>query len=105
MEAINVQNPTDSPPYNERNLAMLKALAHPIRLQMVEMVKARGGEVCVCEFEAAFPMAQSTISHHLKKLRDAGVLTADRKGIWIHHSLEANAIQDLESFLSTLRSH
>ncbi|GAC1337962.1 MAG: metalloregulator ArsR/SmtB family transcription factor [Candidatus Dormibacteria bacterium] len=67
--------------------AMLKALADPTRLQMVHMLAAAGAPVCVCDFTAAFELGQPTVSHHLGKLRDAGLVTSHRQGIWAFYAL------------------
>jgi len=67
--------------------AVYKALADPTRVQMVHMLKAASDPVCVCDFTAAFALSQPTVSHHLGKLRGAGLISSFRKGIWTFHSL------------------
>lgn len=64
-----------------------KALADPTRVQMVHMLKAASAPVCVCDFTAAFELSQPTVSHHLSKLRSAGIISSIKKGIWTFHSL------------------
>jgi len=64
-----------------------KALADPTRVQMVHMLKAAAEPVCVCDFTAAFELSQPTVSHHLSKLRRAGLISSIRQGIWTFHSL------------------
>lgn len=64
-----------------------KALADPTRVQMIHMLKAATAPLCVCDFTAAFDLGQSTISHHLAKLRGAGLVSSFKKGVWTFHSL------------------
>lgn len=70
----------------------LKALAHPVRLRMVELIRERG-EVCACEFEGHFDLTQPTLSHHLKALREAGLLTSRRDGVRSLHRIEPEAFR------------
>lgn len=72
----------------------LKALAHPVRLRMVEMIRERG-EVCACEFEGHFDLTQPTLSHHLKTLREAGLVTSRRDGVRSLHRIEPEAFEAL----------
>ena len=68
----------------------LKALAHPVRLRMVELIRDRG-EVCACEFEGHFDLTQPTLSHHLKALREAGLVTSRRDGVRSLHRIVPEA--------------
>ena len=77
----------------------LKALAHPVRLRMVEMLAGGGGELCVCHFEEAFELTQPTVSHHLKRLREAGLVASRKDGTWVHHRLRREAISGLAALL------
>lgn len=63
-------------------LAIFKALADPTRLEILRLVAAQGGPVCACDLQAKFDLGQPTIAHHLKVLREAGLLRASRRGIW-----------------------
>ncbi len=68
--------------------ATLKALAEPLRLRMLSFVAAApGGQACVCELAALAEVSQPTVSHHLKVLRDVGVLASERRGTWVWYSL------------------
>ena len=69
---------------------ILRALADPTRLQMLSMLRAAPQPVCVCDFTAAFELGQPTISHHLARLRDAGLVTSTRAGIWSFHALRSD---------------
>lgn len=64
-----------------------KALADPTRVQMIHLLKAATAPVCVCDFTAAFELSQPTVSHHLSKLRSAGLISSFKKGVWTFHAL------------------
>jgi ArsR family transcriptional regulator len=67
---------------------VFKALGDPVRLRLVSLIGAHeGGEVCVCELTEAFDLSQPTISHHLKVLRDAGIIDGERRGTWVYYWL------------------
>jgi ArsR family transcriptional regulator len=89
-------------PHAEQIADLFKALAHPVRAQIVLMLSRSGGEVCVCDIERHFNVSQPTISHHLKKLRDAGVVYAVQHGLWVHYSLVHGVLEPLREFLSGL---
>jgi ArsR family transcriptional regulator, arsenate/arsenite/antimonite-responsive transcriptional repressor len=78
-----------------------KALADPVRLRLVSLIGAhQGGEVCVCELTEAFDLTQPTISHHLKILRDAGIIDSERRGTWVYYRLEPAALERMGALLS-----
>jgi len=66
---------------------LLKTLSDPTRLQMVVTLRDAGDAVCVCDCAPAFGLSQPTMSHHLARLRDAGILEVTRKGGWAYYSL------------------
>src|SRR5215475_5177967 len=70
--------------------ARFRALADPTRVAIVNRLAA--GECCVCDLNAAFDLAQPTISHHLKVLRDAGLVEASRRGTWAYYRLVPDAV-------------
>ena len=72
----------------ERLVAAFKALADPTRLEILRLVAAQAGPVCVCDIVDRFDLAQPTISHHLKVLREAGWLAASKVGIWAFYELD-----------------
>lgn len=86
----------------EELAAKLKALAHPVRLQMVEMLSRLGGEVCVCDIEAQFDLSQPTISHHLKVLRQAMLIDCEQRGVWIYYYTRPEAIAQLRMLVGDL---
>lgn len=69
---------------------MLQALADPTRLAIVKQLSA-DGEVCACDFTSCCDVSQPTVSHHLKVLREAGVIAGERRGTWIYYRLEPRA--------------
>ena len=77
---------------------VFKALADPTRLRVLAMLARTGGSLCACEIEAAFDLSQPTVSHHLRLLRRAGLVTAERRGTWMHYTLVR---ERMESWLHT----
>jgi ArsR family transcriptional regulator len=75
----------------ERLVAAFKALADPTRIEILRLVGAQSGPVCVCDIVDRFDLAQPTISHHLKVLREAGLLRTSKIGIWAFYELDAEA--------------
>ena len=81
--------------------AKLKALADPIRLRLFSLVASHaGGEACVCDISGDFDVTQPTISHHLKVLRDAGLLASERRASWVYYSVVPEALRNLSAVLS-----
>jgi ArsR family transcriptional regulator, arsenate/arsenite/antimonite-responsive transcriptional repressor len=80
---------------------VFKALADPVRLRLVSLIGAhQGGEACVCELTEAFDLTQPTISHHLKVLRQAGIIDSERRGTWVYYRLEPAALERVGALLS-----
>ena|SRR5437870_10966497 len=84
----------------ERLAATAKALADPIRLRIVDVLRQHPGKTCVCELIPLFDVSQPTVSHHLKVLRDAGIVGVERRGLWAYYYVIPEAIEELESWLS-----
>ncbi|MFI6376916.1 ArsR/SmtB family transcription factor [Streptomyces sp. NPDC050546] len=80
---------------------VFKALGDPVRLRLLSMIASRGegGEVCVCELTPAFELSQPTISHHLKLLRQAGLIDCERRGTWVYYWVLPAALNQLAGFL------
>lgn len=77
-----------------------KALSDPVRLRLLSLIAARAGqEVCVCDLLAAFTQTAPTISHHLKVLRDAGLITGQRRGSWVYYRVVPAALVALSQLL------
>lgn len=66
---------------------LLKALADPTRLEMVAILKGAAEPVCVCDFTATFGLSQPTVSHHMARLREAGIVECEKRGIWAFYRL------------------
>jgi ArsR family transcriptional regulator, arsenate/arsenite/antimonite-responsive transcriptional repressor len=80
---------------------MFKALGDPVRLRLLSMIASRsGGEVCVCELTPAFDLSQPTISHHLKLLRQAGLIDCERRGTWVYYWLRPETTDMLAALLT-----
>ena len=75
----------------------LQILAHPVRIQILTMLAASAGQVCVCDLEAALPVKQPTVSHHLKLLRDAGLIDCERRGLWAYYFVNRPALAALRA--------
>jgi ArsR family transcriptional regulator, arsenate/arsenite/antimonite-responsive transcriptional repressor len=83
----------------ERLAALSKALGDPIRVQLVDVLRSHAGEVCVCELQPLFDVSQPTLSHHLRKLREAGIVGVERRGLWAYYYVNPEALEDLRSWL------
>jgi len=75
----------------------LQILAHPIRIQILTMLARSDGQVCVCDLEGALPVKQPTVSHHLKLLRDAGLIDCERHGLFAYYFVNRTALAELRS--------
>lgn len=83
----------------------LKALADPVRLQLVSLIAAHeGGEACVCDLTGPFDLSGPTISHHLKVLRTAGIVSSERRGTWVHYRLVPGVLGEVGLRLDALRT-
>jgi ArsR family transcriptional regulator, arsenate/arsenite/antimonite-responsive transcriptional repressor len=69
---------------------IFKALADPTRVQMLHMLKAATEPICVCDFTAAFDLGQPTVSHHLAKLKEAGLVASFKQGVWSFYTVRHN---------------
>jgi ArsR family transcriptional regulator len=74
---------------------LFKALADPARVRIVNALATSRGPVCACEFEPALGLSQPTVSHHLKKLTDAGLVEREQRGKWAFFSLKRDAVEKL----------
>jgi ArsR family transcriptional regulator, arsenate/arsenite/antimonite-responsive transcriptional repressor len=83
------------------DLAMgFRALGDPVRLRLLSLIaSAADGEVCVCDLNAPFHVTGPTISHHLKVLREAGLIQGERRGTWIYYRIVPTALTDLSRLL------
>jgi ArsR family transcriptional regulator, arsenate/arsenite/antimonite-responsive transcriptional repressor len=76
-----------------------KALGDPIRVQLVDVLRKHPGKACVCELVPLFELSQPTVSHHLKVLRDAGIVSSERRGLWAFYYVNPDAMEDLSKWL------
>ena len=84
----------------ERMALVAKALGDPIRLQLVDVLRKHAGTVCVYELTPLFDVGQPTVSHHLKVLRDAGIVDSERRGLWAYYYVVPDAVEELSTWLS-----
>jgi ArsR family transcriptional regulator len=84
----------------ERLAEVAKALSDPVRVQLVDVLRQHAGQVCVCELVPLFDVAQNTISHHLKKLREAEIVGVERRGLFAYYYVNPEALEDLNAWLS-----
>jgi ArsR family transcriptional regulator len=83
------------------DILLLSALADPTRLEILRQL-AGSAEVCACDFTSCCDVSQPTVSHHLKVLRDAGVVTSERRGNWVFYRIAPNLIDRLGGIAQTL---
>lgn len=79
--------------------ALFKALADPHRLRILAQLADADDHVCVCDFTDCLPLNQPTVSHHLRILREAGLVTSERRGTWVYYRLAADAHTRLKGAL------
>src|ERR1700754_4625328 len=84
----------------EQMSAVAKALGDPIRMQLVDVLRKHAGKVCVCELVPLFDLSQPTVSHHLKKLKDAGIVGSERQGLWAYYYVILDALEELSAWLT-----
>jgi ArsR family transcriptional regulator len=84
----------------ERMAQVAKALGDPIRLQLVDVLRKHAGKVCVHELVPLFDVAQPTVSHHLKVLRQAGIVDSERQGLWAYYYVRPDALAELAAWLA-----
>jgi ArsR family transcriptional regulator len=80
--------------------AVFKALGDPVRLRLLSLIASQPGQLCVCELTPAFDLSQPTISHHLKLLRQAGLLDCERRGTWVYYWVRPESVDRLASVLT-----
>lgn len=84
----------------ERMSSIAKALGDPIRLQLVDVLRKHAGSVCVCELVPLFDVGQPTVSHHLKVLREAGIVGSERRGLWAYYYVIPDAVKEFSTWLT-----
>lgn len=86
----------------ESTAAVLKALADPTRLTMLASLWRAQAPVCICDFTGALDLSQPTISHHMGKLKEAGLVESDKRGIWVYYRLREDLAQPARRLLAQL---
>jgi ArsR family transcriptional regulator, arsenate/arsenite/antimonite-responsive transcriptional repressor len=81
--------------------SIAKALGDPIRMQLVDVLRKHAGKVCVCELVPLFDLSQPTVSHHLKVLRDAGIVGSERRGLWAYYYVNPDAVKEFSTWLNS----
>ena len=85
----------------EQLAGLLKALADPVRLRLLRLVaESPDTTACACHLPTALGISQPTLSHHLKKLRDAGIVDSERKGLWAYYYVIPDSLQELSAWLT-----
>jgi ArsR family transcriptional regulator len=79
----------------ESTAQLFKALGDPARVKIVNLLAQAADPVCACEFEPALELSQPTVSHHLRKLTEAGLLEREQRGKWAYFSLRRDAVEKL----------
>ena len=80
--------------------AVARSLADPVRVQLVDVLRRHAGEVCVCELQPLFDISQPTLSSHLRKLREAGIVGVERRGLWAYYYVHPESTEALRAWLS-----
>jgi ArsR family transcriptional regulator len=84
----------------DRLAVLARALAEPLRVNVVDVLRRHGEPLCQCELVPLFDVPQSTFSHHIKKLVDAGLVTVERRHKWAYYSISSDALKELTAWLS-----
>src|SRR5215207_5182107 len=90
--------PDVEPARAQRLAAAAKAIGDPVRLQLVDVLRSHAGKVCVCELVPLFDVSQPTLSHHLKVLREAGIVDSERRGLWAYYYVIPEAVKELNAW-------
>jgi ArsR family transcriptional regulator len=104
--AVLEQRCCEPPPIPAEEVAsqaqLFRALGDETRLQIVRLLARHDEPLCVCHVEAAFDLAQPTISHHLKVLREAGLVSTERRGVWIYYRLNRARFEPLRELMKSV---
>ena len=92
--------PDVDPVHAARIATLAKALGDPIRVQLLDVLRRHAGKVCVCDLVALFDVSQPTVSHHLKVLRDAGLVDSEKRGLWAYYYVPDGALDELTGWLA-----
>jgi ArsR family transcriptional regulator len=84
----------------DRIATIAKALAEPVRVNLLDVLRRHGEPLCQCELLPLFDLPQSTLSHHLGKLASAGLIDVERRHRWAYYSVRPEALQEIATWLS-----
>ena len=94
-----VREPLDAEQASEL-ARVFKAMGDPVRLRLLSLIASReGGEACVCDLSEVFDLTGPTISHHLKVLREAGLINGERRGTWIYYRVRPEVLAQVSAVL------
>jgi ArsR family transcriptional regulator len=104
LQVIGCESPLVRDPLSAGQAAtvagVFKALSDPVRLRLLSLIASHaGGEACVCELTGFFDVSEPTISHHLKALRHAGLVTSQRRASWVYYQVVPEALAGLSALL------
>jgi ArsR family transcriptional regulator, arsenate/arsenite/antimonite-responsive transcriptional repressor len=104
LQVIGCESPLVRDPLTVEQAAcavvLFKALSDPVRLRLLSLIASHdGGEACVCELTGFFDVSEPTISHHLKALREAGLVTSERRASWVYYRVVPDALSGLSALL------
>jgi ArsR family transcriptional regulator, arsenate/arsenite/antimonite-responsive transcriptional repressor len=100
--AAPVQPVALTPSRRDQLVAVCRALGDPTRLEVFRLIAAQAAPLCVCDVVDHFEVSQPTISHHLKVLRDAGLVTVSRRGVWAYYAVDPAGLALLSGALAEL---
>ena len=81
---------------------LFKAISHAVRVQILDLIAQGGGQICGCDIECHFDLTQPTISHHLKVLRDAGLISSEARGVSVFHRIRNDVFVEMQAVLQRL---
>lgn len=82
-------------------LGIFKALADGTRLDIFRLIEAQDGPICACDIVDRFEVSQPTIAHHLRVLREAGLITVSRKGIWAYYQINPSGVDAIQAMVGS----
>jgi ArsR family transcriptional regulator, arsenate/arsenite/antimonite-responsive transcriptional repressor len=83
-------------------VTLFKALGDPTRYEIFRLISSQPQEICVCDITSRFNVSQPTISHHLKILREVGLITVARRGVWAYYAVDPRGVEHLQSAVGTM---